>query len=280
MEQYQFQPIKEDLVFYHNISKEPSMNQSLPYHRHDAYEIYLFLRGNAYMYLEHTCYPLNPGDLLIINPNELHRSVVLDHTPYERIGINLKRSTLERLSSSQTCLLQCFEHRPHGEQNLVHLSDDVLNQYTNLTTKLGQAHQQEGFGHDLLLDSYLIQLLIFVNQQFLQSNASYENVMPQLVQDTILYIRNHLSEDITLSDLSDLFHYNGTYISSIFKEHTGLTLRSFILDQRINFAKKLLLEGRTVGQAGEESGFKDYANFIRSFTKMTGISPGKYRKQS
>lgn len=280
MESYQFHPIRENLVFYHNISKEPSINQSLPYHRHDAYEIYLFLRGNAHMYLEHTCYPLKPGDLLIINPNELHRSVVLDHTPYERIGINLKRSTLERLSTSQTCLLQCFEQRPHGEQNLLHLSKEFLKQYITLTSQLDYALHQEGYGQDLLIDSYLTQLLIFVNQQFLQSNATYENIMPQLVQDTILYIRNHLSGDITLSDLSNLFHYNGSYISSLFKEHTGLTLRSFILDQRIGVAKNLLLKGRTVGQACEESGFKDYANFIRSFTKMTGISPGKYRKQS
>ncbi|MBQ3028199.1 MAG: AraC family transcriptional regulator, partial [Lachnospiraceae bacterium] len=42
-------------------------------------------------------------------------------------------------------------------------------------------------------------------------------------------------------------------------------------------AKALLQEGASVTEACYRSGFNDYANFIRSFKKVTGVSPGKYR---
>ena len=44
-------------------------------------------------------------------------------------------------------------------------------------------------------------------------------------------------------------------------------------------AQALLARGESVSAAGEAAGFSDYANFIRSFKKQTGMSPGQYRKK-
>lgn len=68
-------------------------------------------------------------------------------------------------------------------------------------------------------------------------------------------------------------------ISAVFfKKYTGLTLREYIADLKIEEAKKLLLSGENVSDACCKSGFSDYSNFIRTFTKATGLSPGKYAK--
>lgn len=93
------------------------------------------------------------------------------------------------------------------------------------------------------------------------------------------YIDEHITQDITLGKLAEAFYMNSTSISRQFKKHTGLTLRSYILSRRIELAKFLLSDGMSITDACFQSGFGDYANFIRSFTKMVGISPGKYIKQ-
>lgn len=275
--EYSFNPIKEEIIYFHNISTEKNVDIKFPYHRHDAYEIYLFLSGNTNMYLEHTCYQLKRGDLIIINPEELHRSVTLDDTPYERIGINIKKTALKRLSSQRTNLLKCFESHPLGENNLTHLNDEQLNYILTLNSYLSDALHSDAYGHDILFDTYLAQLLVFINTLYHTTSINSNSIMPNLVRDTMLYVKNHVTEDITLEDLSNRFNYHGTYISYLFKQHTGLTLRSYIIDQKIALAKRLLSEGKSVSMACEISGFNDYSNFIRTFTKMVGISPGKYK---
>ncbi|WP_244169688.1 MULTISPECIES: AraC family transcriptional regulator [Paenibacillus] len=53
---------------------------------------------------------------------------------------------------------------------------------------------------------------------------------------------------------------------------------SHVLDRRIALAKSCLSGGLSITEACYQSGFSDYANFIRSFTKTVGISPGRFAK--
>jgi AraC-like DNA-binding protein len=276
---YQLRCVPKDIDYFHNATTNNFANQDLHYHRHDAYEIYLFLSGNTNLYLERLCYHLTPGDLVVISPDEMHRSVCLDNQLYERIGINIKKSVLDGLSSPLTNLLMCFESHPLGQNNLVHLSNEQMEYFISVGDKLNKALYSNEFGHDILANSYLSELLVFINTIYQKSTYVGLNIMPKLVYDTMAYVEEHLIEDITLEQLSQRFCFNGAYISYIFKHHTGLTLRSYILEKRITLAKRLLTQGKNVSEACYMSGFMDYANFIRSFTKSVGISPGKYKQK-
>lgn len=276
---YQFHPIEKDLICYHNISRNSQKDSALPYHRHNAYEIYLFIQGNTIFSIEQCCYQLKPGHLAVINPNELHRSICLDEQPYERYGINIKELLLDRLSSRQTNLSACFNHPP-GINNLVQLNESQIVRFISLFTNLQNACQHDrNFGYDLLIEAELTKLLISINRLFQEPVLQSANLMPVLVKDTMAYIQQHLQDNLSLDMLAEHFYLNGSYISQQFKKYTGLTIRNYILDQKIHLAKSLLLEGKNVSEACILAGFSDYSNFIRSFTKLTGISPGKFKRQ-
>ncbi|MGN7761380.1 AraC family transcriptional regulator [Paenibacillus sp. 22594] len=276
---YIFAPITKELICFHRTTDTELINPALPYHRHDAYEIYLFLRGNAYMYLEQSCYKLAPGDLIIISPSEMHRCICIDNQMYERIGLNIKKSALEKLSSHRSNLLSCFESHPFGQNNLIRLSQDQIVMYCGLAEKLISCLSSEAYGQDLLAESYATQLLVFINTLYQSSTYQSNNLMPELVSKTMTYIKEHLVESISSEQLEQQFHYSGKYISQQFREHTGLTIRSYIVDKRISLAMSHLAAGKTVAEACELSGFSDYANFIRSFKKIAGVSPGRYAKE-
>lgn len=274
-------PILDPIICYHNITHPGDQRHSnMAYHRHDAYEIYLFLGGSVNLYIEQSCYHLLPGDLFLISPEQLHRSVCLDSQPYERTIINIKKNVLRRLSSVLTDLSLCFCSGPHEYARHIRLSGEYVSHYLSLAEQLTSCLAQTDYGSDLLVDAYLTQLLVFINKRFI--NHSYlddRNIMPDLVRLTMEYISYHLTGPITLSQLSKHFYMSGAYISSQFKRHTGLTLREYILDQRIALAKKLLAEGCNVSETCYQAGFTDYSNFIRSFTNLAGIPPGKYARQ-
>lgn len=271
-----YDPIHKDFLYLHRTT---TYNMGTFYHRHEAYELYLFLRGNVNFYIENSCYHLEPGDLLVINPEEMHRSFSLDESEYERITINLQKSYLHRLSTPATHLSGCFDFRPKGKGNIVHLDESQLKQFLQFASDLEEALSSDDFGADIKVNCSIAQLLVLTNSIFHNTKFIPADIMPELVRKTMDYIESHLAQNITLEELAAIFHLNSTYISRQFKKHTGLTIRSYLLDRRISLAKSCLNEGLSITEACYQSGFSDYSNFIRSFTKITRISPGKYAKK-
>ena len=273
-------PIMGEIDCFHRSSIEGWLEKTIPYHRHDAYEIFLFIRGDTNNYVEQACYRLAHGDLIIMNPDELHRVVCSDLHVYERICINIKKTVIEKLSSERTNLFECFEMRPYGEKKIIRLSKDQINHYVRLADDIENLLHNSVYGSDVLVKAYLSQLLVLINSLYKDSTYKPTNIMSDLIRDTMLYIKNHIEEPIYLDHLSKHFYLNGTYISREFKKYTGLTLRSYILGERIAQSKSLLCEGKNVSEACFLAGFSDYSNFIRSFTKIVGVSPGIYKKSA
>jgi YesN/AraC family two-component response regulator len=104
--------------------------------------------------------------------------------------------------------------------------------------------------------------------------------MPSLVSNAIAYIEQNISKGITLNDLSEHFHHNGTYISRTFKKTTGISLNNYIIQKRINISKKYMCAGYRPYDACYLSGFNDYSNFSRTFKKQTGLSPKEFISQN
>lgn len=269
-----FEPLLEAITFSR---KKSTNNATYSYHRHNGCEIYLFLSGNIKLYIEQTCFSPVPGSLVILNSNEMHRIQSMDNTPYERVVINLKRDYIKTLSPAGFSLEDCFYARPLGKENLRVLSPEALQEFLTLYEGLESAAVPDCFGRTVVQNAYTSLLLLFLNKQFQANPSSYKNTMPAYITGTMQYIDSHLDEPLRLSVLAKEFHISESYLSAQFKHHTGLTLRAYLLDRKINFAKHLLQDGVSVTEACYRSGFNDYANFIRSFKKATGISPGKYR---
>ncbi|MBR2567456.1 MAG: helix-turn-helix transcriptional regulator [Paenibacillus sp.] len=273
---YFYDPIKPELLYRHPLT---TYKYESRYHRHNGYEIYLFLRGHVHFYVDHRCYPMQRGDLLVISPEEMHRALILDESEYERITINLKKAYVSQLSTVLTDLLSCFDYRPEGKGNIIHLQDEQLKQLLYWTDQIEKFADSRAYGADVQTNAAMAQLLVLINQWFQHNSYVPQDIMPELVCKTMAYIDKHITQHITLGKLAEEFYMNSTSVSRQFKKHTGLTLRSYILSRRIELAKLLLTDGMSITDACFQSGFSDYANFIRSFTKIVGISPGKYKKQ-
>ncbi|MBS5522958.1 MAG: response regulator [Clostridiales bacterium] len=92
------------------------------------------------------------------------------------------------------------------------------------------------------------------------------------------YIDGHFREPITLEDLGKLVYLSSGYLAKSFKKATGTSLGNYMIDCRINLAKKLLMSGDySVSQAASLCGYDNYTYFSRIFKNKTGMSPKEYK---
>lgn len=271
-----FEPLEKEIHATYNITENAT---TVPYHRHNGYEIYLFIQGSIRYYIEDHCYDLKEGDLVLLNKKEMHRAVCLEQIPYERISIYISEAYMSQISSTTTNLALCFNNRSVGNNNVIWLSGNVYAEFIKLANGLIRAEKKDNFGDDILIKAYIEQLLVLVNREFMASNQITSNIMPKLIKDIMNYIDQNIQNDITLENISQKFYLNGTHISRQFKKHTGLTIRAYIVDRKVARAKELLSAGESVTNAAFQSGFNDYSNFIRTFHRLEGVSPGHYAKE-
>ncbi len=251
--------------------------QSSPYHYHNIYEILLLLGGDIVFYNESKAYALNVGDVVTVSPSKGHRARSNDsgNKRYERIVIYVSKPALERLSTDRFNLSACLE-----SDEPMHLDENSIEEVKLLAEKLSEAVSSNRPSARIEANAYLSLILLKLCES---SNASdthrSKNLMPPVVSQMIEYVSDHLSEDLSFAALSEVFYNSVPYISEQFKKHTGLSLKEYIQVKRIEEAKHLLSEGASVSAACYDSGFNDYSNFIRSFTKAVGISPGRFARQ-
>lgn len=116
-------------------------------------------------------------------------------------------------------------------------------------------------------------------RQAKNSEETRRRTLDQLVGDVSGFIVERCTDpDLNVSSLGRHFGMKPTYLSQLFKEQTGQSLLDAINGARIALAKELMAGERlTVGEAAEKSGFNDVGTFIRTFKKIEGITPGKYK---
>jgi two-component system response regulator YesN len=92
------------------------------------------------------------------------------------------------------------------------------------------------------------------------------------------YIDKHYAEDITLNAAAAKVNISQGYLCSIFKKELGMGFTDYILNARINEAKKLLSSSYLrLYEISGRVGFSDYSYFSRVFKKLTGMRPQVYR---
>jgi AraC-like DNA-binding protein len=92
------------------------------------------------------------------------------------------------------------------------------------------------------------------------------------------FIETHYHHAINVNEVAELSHLTTAAFCRYFKKSTHLTFTDFLNQYRINQAKKLLLQKKSVSEACYESGFENLSHFNKTFKKITGENPTAFKK--
>ncbi|MEG2086700.1 MAG: AraC family transcriptional regulator [Angelakisella sp.] len=100
----------------------------------------------------------------------------------------------------------------------------------------------------------------------------------EYVQKVIDIIKSSYSNQIKVMEIADRLSLNRSYLSRIFKEQTGMAIKEYLIDYRLNQARALLHKhNKTVTDVAQETGFNDPLYFSRLFKEKYGLPPTEFR---
>jgi AraC-like DNA-binding protein len=247
-------------------------------HFHDNYEIYYMLNGKKLYFINDKLYKAEKGDLVIVNPYDVHRTSSIEKSEAERILINFKYEFIEELIKSQNITLLPLEK---GSGKITLNVREQLQIESILNSMLKECEAKE-YGYIPCVRAKLFTLLINISR-FSSKLEQVEETPPSLIEqkvlDVVSYICSNFQREITLDSIAKEFYVSPSYLSRIFKKVTGFHMSEYIQITRIREAQKLLRETDSkVIEIAEKVGFRQIAHFNKTFRKITNTTPLKYRK--
>ena len=238
-------------------------------HTHACTELFYCLSGEGQFFIQGQLYPVQPDDLVIVNPQVEHTELSLNAAPLEYVVLGI--SGIEVLFGSSDepyAILNCREQRERLGA-LLHMllaeADHSLDGYETVCQDL--------------LEVLLIWLVrsSTLSVQLQRTTVRAEN---RECAEIKRYIDTNYRESITLDKLAGMAHLNKYYLSHAFQKEYGISPITYLSRRRIEESKYLLGNtSHTLAQVSELLGFSSPSYFAQCFRKAEGISPNEYRRQ-
>ena len=249
-------------------------------HHHDCYEIFYVVNGWINAFVDNKTYHVDEGCMILVDANVPHAHIYPQDVQVERIYMGFNKEFLRIVAgiTADMDILEAFS----SDINVIRCSAGLRKLFEDSVDKMIAEAKGKKRGSGILGVSLLLQLLVTVNRKFKELGLR-EQVLdtPAYYRATgiIEYIRSNYARAISLDDISMEFNISRYYLIKVFKRYTGFTPMEYVNNVRILKAMEMLAERdrQTITDIAEATGFGNTGNFYRTFKKITGVAPQKYR---
>lgn len=254
-------------------------------HYHSTYEIYYLLEGNRYHFIDRNIFFVQPGSLVFIAKNRIHKTSPAEQHFHRRFLIEIEETVMEQwfteMAGGRLCSLFT------DEMSIITLT---ATQQAFLNAKL-DAIKQEAFqkreAFEEMIEYLLREILLFSFRIKSEGNAAHISVRNLIGSETEKirtvnrvagYLADHYQESSSLDELASRFFTNKFYLTRIFKQVTGFTIREYLHIQRVQKAQEFLRSSLLpITEIALLVGFENVSYFEKIFRRYCMQSPREYR---
>ena len=239
-----------------------------PLHYHDHFEFELGTSGKGRQIFNGEEFELKKNDIFLLRPIDYHQ-IISEGISFSHIKVK------------PSILPGWIIQKLHSFKNPIvfHLTDKQYDKFYFLFKMIND--EIENKDHDKSLD-IRIALVEMIFTLFIRLDKNNTSLYDDSVSAKVIYFlqkNNRFTQKVSLDEIAEYVGYSKFYTSTIFHKQYGITIQDFIINQRIEYAKKLIIEtDLSITEIVIESGFESTSNFYSKFIKCVGCSPLKFRK--
>ncbi len=259
-------------------------------HRHDFIEIAYVISGEGFHVVGDNEYNTSKGDLFVINYDVPHGFFPRQDSTEGPVVFNCVFmpqfldaslfSSIHFQDITSSFLFKSLFPEDYTPSPDLKLHGTEFTEVGELFSRMYLEFKQVKKGYCDIIRAYLIELIIKIFRHMEVSNRSTVPAQSkQLVDRAIEYLKYNYNSDIKLEDLAMRSFISKNYFSRLFKDVTGLNFSDYIQKIRVDEACSMLKNtDMKIVDIALHAGFKDMKFFYEVFRKITGKTPGDYRK--
>ncbi|KUO50375.1 MAG: hypothetical protein APF76_11765 [Desulfitibacter sp. BRH_c19] len=177
-----------------------------------------------------------------------------------------------------------FSHLLSGKSE-IYYNNGTFNMDSHINSLVFQfmeEAQNKQPGYEFILQSLNIQIIINLlrdvgnNLSYDYHSKEYNDV--KIIKKTEEFLQNHMCSDFSLDDLAAFANYSPYHFIRVFKKHTGKTPFGYLIELKIEKAKKLLAtKTYCISEISTLCGFNNRTHFSTVFKRITGMTPSNYK---
>ena len=228
--------------------------------------IFFCVDGHGWYTIGKSTYHVGPNEFFILPSHIEHAYGSDEDDPWTIYWIHFGGS-----------LLPSFNEMPAVQSHFrplhIRSSDSIISLFTNIYKTLEMGYSIDNLTFSNLCLGHFLTLFIYNDKHYETTDEKKD-----MIDEAILYMQQHVHDNISLQDLCAFTHYSPSRFSSLFKQKTGYAPIDYFLQLKMQKASQLLdFTDKSVKDIGSVFGFDDPYYFSRRFTKIFGMSPKKYR---
>jgi AraC-like DNA-binding protein len=197
----------------------------------------------------------------------------------------LDRAQVERLLNQMLEVIASPSMSPYDQQfnaarllmNLLNVASGYVNQPMHMSKQ--QTLFDELFKLDILQEGagWFLDKLIVPLMEGIEEHTETRHL--QIAKELVRIIHEEFDTDLTIESCADRLHYNASYLGTIFRKSMDISFSMYLAQHRHQVALKWLKEtDMSIKDISERLRYNNAQNMIRSFRKVEGVTPGKYRE--
>lgn len=260
---------KDDLCYRSNEGKNKRVALRCSPHLHREIEVVCFFEGRAIAYADSIRCELEPGDVFIAFPNQIHHYETLEPEKYYLFIVNPEimpeLANQFHLGLPHSPVIKGIANQPRVRETI----EALYYACGRENEPFGRAMRQ---GYLLALFSELLSNMSLSSLHLGDSDA---------LRAIVSFCTQNFNENLSLSLLEEKLHLNKYYISHLFSGKLGVRFNDYINSLRVSEACRYLLNSDySVTDISEIVGFNTLRTFNRAFIKQMGVPPTEYRKNN
>lgn len=240
-------------------------------HWHRSVEIFAVFEGGLTFLVNEKQYPLEPGEFMLVNANEIHS--VLSPKKNKTVVLQIPISVFSQYFTDDQFILFSHSSRVQDEQIMSALKE------------MYETYLQNETGFDFRVMGLFYQILYL-----LVSKYRKEEVSPKVIQHSkglnrlsqiTGYINDNYTKEFTLDSLAEIFGYSPSYVSRMFRKYAKTNYKDYLQNIRVEAAyRELVNSENTISEIAMSHGFPNSKAFSKAFQKKYRMLPSEYRKNN
>jgi AraC-like DNA-binding protein len=248
-------------------SRGEHLTHTYPKHWHDEIHFCAYSAGSGYLGYGGNSQLVVEGDLIVMPPGVVHENWVDAAGGIGFFGAYMDMALLRR------GLAQICEGEPKVPE-FRELSIRDARVQRNFRAMCAEAGDDNPLKQEEMLLEFLSSLVAHCAVD--SKPAVRAGDEPVAVRRAREYIGEHFHRTISLAELGHLTGLSAFHLHRVFSRQTGMPPHAYQTQLRINRAKQLLRQLRSLSEVALMTGFADQSHFTRHFRRLVGVTPGRF----